>query len=47
MVVEEDLLLRKLFCSGYEGVERHGGLQWVVVNVLVFGDWIFFNWFGG
>ena len=30
------LVLRKLICSGYEGVKRHDGLQWALVNVLVF-----------
>ena len=35
------LVLNKLFCIGYEGVKkRHGGLQWAVVDVLVFGEWI-------
>ena len=30
------LVLRRLICSGYKGVKRHGSLQWVVVNALVF-----------
>ena len=28
------LVLRKLICSWYEGVKRHGSLQWAVVNCL-------------
>ena len=30
------LVLRKRFCDRYESVKRHGGLNWAVVNVLVF-----------
>ena len=30
------LFLKKLFCSGYEGVKRHGCLLWAEVNVLGF-----------
>ena len=30
------LVLRKLFCGGYEIMKRGGGLQWAVVNVLFF-----------
>ena len=35
------LVLRKLICSGYEDVKmKMCSLQWAVVNVLVFEEWI-------
>ena len=34
------LVMRKLICSGYEGVKKQGGLQWDVVNNSGFGGCI-------
>ena len=41
------LVLRKLICSGYECVKRHSGLQWAVLNVLVFRGIRLFELIGG
>ena len=38
---------RKLFCGGYESVKRHSGLQWTVMNVLLFWESGLFEWIGG